>query len=118
MLPQILNHVHKPGPTLPINQATITTIGSNKTGAPITKPITPISDLLLTSDLHHFPMRVRVLSRHKRRASSGSVFRYQPTRLVTNSTRVTQRLGPHRACPPLRSLFRSAVETFYNRRLF
>ncbi|KAF2542676.1 hypothetical protein F2Q68_00028988 [Brassica cretica] len=70
-----------------------------------------VSHLLLSPQLHHFPVRVRVPRHHERRTRSRSVLRHEPPRFVPHSARVAQRLGTHRPRPPLWRLIRRAVET-------
>ena len=66
--------------------------------------------VLLPPELHHLPVRVGVLRRHKRRAGGRSVLGHQPTRLVADSASVTEGLGAHWACPPLWRLLRRAMQ--------
>lgn len=76
---------------------------------------------LLPSELQDLAMRIRVLSQHKRRARSGSVFGHEPTRLVAYAARVTKSLRAEWSRPPLRRLLWRAVRApphsaFRNRR--
>lgn len=66
---------------------------------------------LLPSHLHHFPMRIGVLGKHKSRAIRGSVLGHKSTRLKPNSACVTQCFGPQWPSPPLRGLVGSAMQT-------
>lgn len=66
-------------------------------------------NLLLPSKLHHFAVRVGMLSQNKSRTRSRSVFRYKPTGFKPDSTGITQRLRPQWSCPPLWCLVRSTV---------
>lgn len=68
--------------------------------------------LLLSSELHYFPVWIRVLCWHKCGARSGSVLRHQPTRFVTDATSIAQSLWTHGSSPPLWCLLRSAMKTF------
>ena len=66
--------------------------------------------LLLSPELYHFPVRVGVLRRHKRRAGGGPVLGHEPTRLVPDSASVAEGLGAHWARSPLRGLLRRAMQ--------
>ena len=66
--------------------------------------------LFLAPQLKDLTVRIRMLSQHKRWARSGSVFGYEPTRLVPHSTSITQRFRAHGPRPPLRRLVRRAMQ--------
>ena len=66
--------------------------------------------LFLAPQLEDLTVRIRMLSQHKRWARSGSVFGYEPTRLVPHSASVTQRFWAHGPGPPLRRLVRRAMQ--------
>ena len=66
-------------------------------------------ELLLPTELHNLPVRVRMLSQYKCRARCGSVFGYEPTRFVSHTASVTKRFWAHWAGPPLGRLLRCAV---------
>lgn len=68
--------------------------------------------VLLPPQLQNLPVRIRVPRRHKRRARRRTILRHQPPGLEPHTTRIAQRLRPHRPRPPLRRLLRAAVEAF------
>lgn len=67
-------------------------------------------DLLLPPELQNLPVGIRVLRRDKSGAGCRSIFRYQSTRLVTDSTCITECLWSQGASSPLWSLFRGTVK--------
>lgn len=68
--------------------------------------------LLLPSKLNHLPMRIRVLTWHKSRTCSRSIFWYQPTRLISYATSIAQRFRTQRPSSPLRRGFYGAMKAF------
>lgn len=78
-------------------------------GIEVLEELLPPEELLLPAELHHFPVGIRVLGQHERRARRRPILRHQPAGLVADAAGVAQRLGAHRPRPPLRGLLRGAV---------
>lgn len=69
-------------------------------------------EILLPSELNHFPVRIRMLCGDKSRACGGSVLGYESTRFEADPTGVAQGFRAHRARSPLWGLLRRAVKAF------
>lgn len=63
----------------------------------------------LPPHFQHFPVVVRVYLAQKSRATCGSVFGQEPTRLVPNPTSITERFWPKWSGPPLWGFLDKAV---------
>lgn len=101
-----------------MDQEIIATVGYAKNGTLTKKVLLLCSlELLLPSELHNLSMRIGVLCGNKSRTGSGSVFRHQPTRLVSDTAGIAQRFGAHRPGPPLRGFLGGAVEALPTRRI-
>lgn len=99
-----------------VDQVIISTVQSLKIYAmilmkklPRLQLVGPIG-LLLPPELHHFTVRIGVLSQHKRRAGRGTVLGHKPARLVSDPASVAEGLGAHGPSPPLWGLVGGAMQ--------
>lgn len=110
-----LNHMPKIRSARMMNQVIISTVGytENRT---LTKKLLVLCPLhfLLPPQFHYLPVWIWMLCWHKCGASSGSVFGYQPTRLIADPTCITQSFRTHWPSPPLWGLLWCTVQTFSN----
>lgn len=110
-----LNHMPKIRSARMMNQVIISTVGytENRT---LTKKLLLRCPLhfFLPPKFHYLPMWIWMLCWHKCGTSSGSVFGYQPTRLIADSTCITQSFRTHWPSPPLWRLLWRTVQAFSN----